>query len=69
MVVLCVVNTSNVVWIYFSTLIDSYTLQKKSLNHFDWGNPQSISSYQIGFDNQRNTTAPYFHQLGLNNLL
>ena len=44
-VVLCEVNTTNVFWIYFSNQIDSYTLQKTPLNHFDWGNPQSISSY------------------------
>jgi hypothetical protein len=54
---------------YFSNQIDSYTLQKTPLNHFDWGNPQNIFSYQIGFDNQRNTTTPYFHQLGLGNQL
>ena len=62
-------NTLNVFWMYFSNQIDSYTLQKTPLNYFDWGNPQSISSYQIDFDNQQNTTIPYSHQLGLGNLL
>jgi len=51
---LCVVNTSNVVWIYFSNLIDSYSSLSISSNHFDWDNPQSIFSYQIDFDNQQN---------------
>ena len=49
-VVLCEVNTTNVFWIYFSNQIDSYTLQKTPLNHFDWDNLQNRFSYLIEKD-------------------
>jgi hypothetical protein len=58
-VVLCVVNTLNVFWIYFSNQIDSYTLQKTPLNHFDWVNQRSKSSYQIDLDNLQSNTNLY----------
>ncbi len=41
-------NTSSVALIYLSNRIGAYILQRISLNHFDWDNQRSITSYQIG---------------------